>query len=654
VTAIVDPSNDSADLRIENLVLDARSLSSAKDPNITASLIDARVDQSLTAGAPMLQLDVLDSDRYLLTSGILNDTVDVTLDKIPFRLVEADFDGADILSMMFEHRLVAYCRSHKRPRKFSRGSFTRAEAIFAMFREIKAMPFRFVAPDLTRRQPVAIDKEERQEEKDRNRAPGFPANVKLYGKSTTTPLSPGQVANAAKVLDTCRVRNAGEKATLAAVEACIIEAPDFTNNTGGDSSSVGILQLLDIHLNGSAAVNGGRRDIELVVTLFLTRGFTGKGGAITIARDNPTWTAGQVAQEVQGSAHPERYDMVRKQAQDIVAAYGGGDFEGGDYEPGTRKAYEFTRGQPGKTEDTWVAGQRLASQVRWRLFIAGKQTVYYASDATLMKSRPRYLIDPMTVGMVGHPRGPLELGGRTVLTRGRREPKPSKCELTVRMDRWAAGPGTVIEIADYGPYDGRWLVEGIDRPPFDSQATIQLRQPQKALKEPDTTRNRSNGAASEAAGDAVSKVYAEAGRISNLGLPYGPGGHGLSWAATLRLIGGGGAAGAVPGAGAAAGGSLDCSSSTSMALYAGGMMGGVTGPQVSDYFLSWGQGGEGKSMTVWVKRGSGANGHVWIEFKEPGVKRFDTSPYGDGGRGPRLRDKPRPTAGFTARHFPNT
>lgn len=412
MTAIVDPSNDSADLRIENLVLDARSLSSAKDPNITASLIDARVDQSLTAGAPMLQLDVLDSDRYLLTSGILNDTVDVTLDKIPFRLVEADFDGADILSMMFEHRLVAYCRSHKRPRKFSRGSFTRAEAIFAMFREIKAMPFRFVAPDLTRRQPVAIDKEERQEEKDRNRAPGFPANVKLYGKSTTTPLSPGQVANAAKVLDTCRVRNAGEKATLAAVEACIIEAPDFTNNTGGDSSSVGILQLLDIHLNGSAAVNGGRRDIELVVTLFLTRGFTGKGGAITVARDNPTWTAGQVAQEVQGSAHPERYDMVRKQAQDIVAAYGGGDFEGGDYEPGTRKAYEFTRGQPGKTEDTWVAGQRLASQVRWRLFIAGKQTVYYASDATLMKSRPRYLIDPMTVGMVGHPRGPLEQIGR--------------------------------------------------------------------------------------------------------------------------------------------------------------------------------------------------------------------------------------------------
>jgi hypothetical protein len=631
-----------SDARLESFVLDAASLSSASDPDLVSKVEDAHVDLSMSAGAPMLEVTVLDPERDLLMSGYLEQRVDVTLDRIPFRLVEFDFDGIDALTLSFEHRIVAWARAHGSPRKFSRGSFTRAEAIYSMFREIKAGPVRFVSPDLHKRQKIksSIERPSKRE-KDANRESGFADDVKLYGRSKTTPLTKGQVANAERVLDACASHNAPPKATLATVEACIIEGPDFNNPTGGDASSVGILQLLNIHLGGSTSTNGGRRDIEKVVGLFLTEGFWGKGGALELARKNPGWTAGQVAQQTQGSAFPKRYDEVREQAKDIIAQYtGGGESFGGG---GTaRQGYEFTRGLAGKKEDTWVAGQRLAGEVRWRLFIAGAQTVYYASDEVLIASRPRYLIDPTTVGLVGHPRGKVEVGGRSILIRGKRQPKPSECEITVRLDRWAAPPGTVIEVAGYGAYDGRWIVEKIDRPPFDSQAVIGLRAPQKPLSEP-AAEIRTPSQTTVKGKSSSDRVYAEAQRISALKLPYGPGGHGLSWAAAKQGI-----KGASPGA------SLDCSSSTSLALYAGDLVPAINGPAVSDYFKSWGDPGKGKHMTVWVKPGSGANGHVWIEFYGKPMKRFDTSPYGSGPRGPQLRSTERPTTGFHARHWPGT
>lgn len=630
------------DLRLERFVLDAKSLTSDRDPDLVSRVEDARVEFSLSAGAPMLEVTVLDSQRDLLESGLLLERVDVVLDRVPFRLVEFDFDGTDALTLSFEHRLVAWARAHRSPRKFSRGSFTRAEAIYSMFREIKAGPFRFIAPDLHDRQNIkSSTKRPSRSEKNANREGGLAEDAKIFGRSKTTPLTKGQVANAERVLDACAALNAPPKATLAAVEACIIEGPDFNNPASGDASSVGILQLLAIHLGGSTSTNGGRRDIELVVGLFLTQGFWGKGGAIEIARANPSWTAGQVAQQAQGSAFPKRYDEVREQAKDIIAQYtGGGESFGGG---GTvRKGYEFTRGLAGKKEDTWEAGTRLAREVRWRLFINGAMSVYYASDETLIASRPRYLIDPTTVGLVGHPRGKVEVGGRTIVVRGKRVPKPSECEITVRMDRWAAPPGSVIEVAGYGSYDGRWLVEDIDRPPFDSQGVIRLRAPQKPLSEPAAEISTPSQTTVKGK-SATDRVYAEALRISGLKLPYGPGGHGLSWSGARALI-----RQASPGA------SLDCSSSTSLALYAGDLLPDINGPAVSDYFLEWGEPGPGRNMTVFVKPGSGPNGHVWIEFQNRPFSRFDTSPRGDGPRGPQLRASKCPHDGYRARHWPGT
>jgi hypothetical protein len=70
---------------------------------------------------------------------------------------------------------------------------------------------------------------------------------------------------------------------------------------------------------------------------------------------------------------------------------------------------------------------------------------------------------------------------------------------------------------------------------------------------------------------------------------------------------------------------------------------------VSGDFNQWGHAGRGKFFTVWYN-----GGHVWIELNIPHVRadRFDTSPHGSGGSGPRLRYTHRSHAGFAARHFP--
>ncbi len=90
---------------------------------------------------------------------------------------------------------------------------------------------------------------------------------------------------------------------------------------------------------------------------------------------------------------------------------------------------------------------------------------------------------------------------------------------------------------------------------------------------------------------------------------------------------------------------LDCSSSTSGALYEFGLLGSEW-VQVSGWFETWGLSGPGKYVTVHA-----SDVHVWVAFDLPeGYFRFDTSPHGDGQRGPRVRASHRFESGFIHRH----
>lgn len=92
---------------------------------------------------------------------------------------------------------------------------------------------------------------------------------------------------------------------------------------------------------------------------------------------------------------------------------------------------------------------------------------------------------------------------------------------------------------------------------------------------------------------------------------------------------------------------LDCSSSTSKALYDAGIFPDDVAWVSGTYAWKYGAPGPGKYFTIY------ANGeHVFIRLHKSRWWRFDTSPHGDGGRGPKLRYWPRFTSGFAARHWP--
>jgi hypothetical protein len=92
---------------------------------------------------------------------------------------------------------------------------------------------------------------------------------------------------------------------------------------------------------------------------------------------------------------------------------------------------------------------------------------------------------------------------------------------------------------------------------------------------------------------------------------------------------------------------LDCSSSTSYLLHAGGLFPSASA-WVSGQFVSWGEPGPGRWVTIYAH-----GGHVWMIVA--GL-RFDTSHYGPtipAGSGPRWSSYlDRPTAGFAVRHPP--
>jgi len=83
----------------------------------------------------------------------------------------------------------------------------------------------------------------------------------------------------------------------------------------------------------------------------------------------------------------------------------------------------------------------------------------------------------------------------------------------------------------------------------------------------------------------------------------------------------------------------DCSSSTSYTLIKAGLL---KAPLTSQGFANYGQAGEGRFITIWVKPGE----HVFMTVC--GL-RLDTS-GGAAGEGPRWRTKSRSTAGFFPRH----
>jgi len=639
------PSHE-ADLSVSSLVLDVVNRKvRGLDTQIAASITDGQVERTIE-GASSLTLVVHDPDRFLLRSGVFGYAIDVRLDRLYFRLVKVAKQASD-LTLTFEDREVSYLRQNTAPKKASRASVTRAEFALSLVREVhKGGGIPFICPELHTQQKVAIQSD-RQKRTDSSRATnrqkGLNRKAKLTVKGKEADL--GQMKLAERVLDVADSLTAGEKASVALMEACIVESL-ITNPSGTSADGYGSRGVLQVRDSTGSSMGIRNTDPSQCANAFLTRGFTGKGGAMELARKNPSWTAGQIAQAVQGSAYPRRYDQYQGEAKAFVDAYSGSGVTASTRSITKTLPYQFRRGgTDGTREDSWTCLQRLAQEVQWRCFISAG-SLYFTSETDLLKAKPRLIVDEAD---------PAILGIDFDLDSG----KPiHEVTITARANRWVVAPGAVVELTDdMGPAQGRYLVATIDRGLFDATATIVCRKPMKPLPEPpnDTTQvSMSTGGAvstkagtveGSLAGSTVDKAYQAALQITAKRYPY--------------VWGGGHAHAGVPdhGQGSPAIG-YDCSGSVSAVLAMAGMGLEMLGPAMaSDALMSWGAAGEGDHITVYARPGT-RTGHAFMVFG-PGVgkptsQHFGTGDWGKGWGGAGLNPRMHPTGGFTARHWPGT
>lgn len=324
-------------------------------------------------------------------------------------------------------------------------------------------------------------------------------------------------------------------------------------------------------------------------------------------------------QAVQRSAYPRAYAQWEAEATRTVEAWRGSDGFGAAEGPAARR-YEFTRGERGgERETSWDASGRLAEEVGWLRWAAGN-VLHFVSEQELRRAAPSVRITGDEPWLLSLPE--WEWGVARPIA-----------ELTLRVaaDRWGVMPGGVVVMATGGPEDGRWVVGGVSGARLDSpEVEVRLRRPRALQPEPAAEQGEAEGGGT---GDGSPQArLLEACRAMSGSHPYLlGGGHGPA----LDSI--------------QSGSPLDCSSATSKALRDAGMFPGSTAITSGVFASSWGLPGKGRTFTVWANAG-----HVFVEFHDApgGWRRFDTSPWGDGGSGARLRRTARGDTGrFTARHW---
>jgi hypothetical protein len=648
-------------LDLGRLVLDAVAKTGGlaiPDERIDRMVVDGSLSRTME-GASTLTLQLHDPLRALLRSGVCSTQCDMELDGVWWRSVQVTKQG-DGVTMTFEDRAVSLLRLYSSPRKASRDSMTRAEFAQSLVREVK--PFggiRFVSPQLATVQPVAITSKSNKLSND----PATRAASVQQGLSPSAKLSiEGSALDAEqrdlaqRMMDVASSLNAGTLATLALIEACIDEST-MRNITYGTGSSTGILQVLQ---TTGQDMGVDPMNPEQCANAFLTRGFTGKGGAIALAAQNPGWSAGTVAQAVQGSAFADPYDRYQADAEAIVTAYGGVS-GGGTMPVGTGTSalaaapttvtetlpYQFTRGGTnGKRETSWACLQRLAQEVNWRCFVTSN-ACYFAAETALLAAKPVLAINERTQGVDG-----IDFdvdNGKAI----------SESHVTARATRWGVPPGSVVELLDCGPADGRWLVTTIERSLFDPESTITLKRATAPLKEPPNPTKTISvpgaalsgpsasdpGMAGSALGgqapDVIAQLYQAAIAFSAKRWPYvWGGGHAHAGVADNPQIPDPWQGGAInPGIG------FDCSGTQAAILSQVGMgfTPGQSVPGSGTMAATWGDPGPGQFFTLYAN-----NDHVFSYFHtSTGDQHFGTDVEPDGFQ-PSLRS----TDGFTPRHWP--
>lgn len=459
---------------------------------------DARIEHHTTAakltrtmeGAASLELTVSDPGGALLRSGVLSQPGEskrdkltqaswsrfgrarLTLDGAFFRLagVSGQYDeDAQQLTLTFEDEIWSLLRRHKGPMKAKRpnkdggAGVTRAQFIARMVREVHPRPT-YVIPELSEDQPIRGNLPEQRR---RRREKGFERGARLTIKGARA--DSDQKRNLETALTIADEEKAGERATLALIVGMIQES-GVRNLPYGDRDSQGILQLR-VGLHGLEKA----RSVEKSVRGFLVDGYWGKGGAIDLAADNPSQPPGWIAQQTQGSGHPDAYDPWLEEAGRILEAWGG---SGRVRIVSSRFEYRRLGGRRGEQDETSTECiRRLTDDVRWRAW-ADENVFHLVTDPWLFQNRPITTLRPDTPGVAG-----------VSFTADVGIPV-AEIKVKARTRRWAGSPGDCVALDEYGGLDGRWLSWELVHDLFTGDTDITLRRPKPPLPEPAPDRER--------------------------------------------------------------------------------------------------------------------------------------------------------------------
>jgi hypothetical protein len=443
---------------------------------------DGTIERTIEA-ASTVTFQVSDRGRNLIKSGKLRGEVDIKIDGLWFRLVSVSKED-DTVTLVFEDREVAVLRKYNKKKVSAWGKTTRARFAKSLVDEVKEFKIPFVCPSLTKAKTPTTDRAAKsKKDKQTDRSPGLiPACtkghpiLKIKGENPTLE----QLSNCEKVLDVGvamlkRPPFKMRRKVLVASIMTIITESSANNLPYGDLDSIGLFQ------QRPSQGWPGVMDITVQSKAFFQR-------CITIDQKWPNLPYGDLCQQVQHSAYPERYQKYRTEAENIVSEYGitGGAQESdssvfnfnrqavADLSAGTD--YQFTRGFPAennkwKKEDSWACLGRLAEEVDWRSFMVSG-ILYFIDEPALFKSAVRARISETSPG-VDTINYTYDIGM-----------KNAELEVKCRVGRWIAPPGTIVQVFDCGPIDGKWLVSTIQRGIFSSAATITLKKPRPKLPEP--------------------------------------------------------------------------------------------------------------------------------------------------------------------------
>lgn len=645
-------------LEPEGVLINGEKISALVTGGITAASFELTME-----GCSTLNFSVSDPGYWLTRqSGLLGEkafrtTVEVAGTRWTLEQLTKSDSGFDLVCVPTG---AARMKRRRGPWKTARDRMTRADAASAL--AILSGTAYAKYPGISSRQPIeSFNDDETGQRRDSRASAQAQAITRsriargaLNGKGLRVNGAKAdreQLRNAEMMLAVADAEGAPVKATIALIEAGIVEGGDngetgrsdgLRNPAGGDGSSSGILQLTDAHLNGSTSTKGGRRDIALVSRLFLTEGFTGIGGAIQLARKFPEKSAGEIAQLVQGSAFPERYDQRAAEATAIVRAWSPNDDEISDADiaplTGTPDRvqiakYEF---RVDAHQSFWEAAYKWAAEVNYRFWLDihpgnPEGRMWFISDPLLLRAIPKLVIREGEGGI-----------DRLRWTRTPRG-KIDSVDVDCRLGQWVGLPGQVVVIEGEGdPVDGRWLIRSISRDWLDTigTATVKLGKAQDPKPEPKPGLISRPGMEPAVDADAplgkqtqIAKAYAKAVAIHRHQYPYSYGGNGFD----------------PP---------YDCSSFVSAVLNAGDL--GVDTRLDTVALGQWGKPGRGKYLTVWVKVDANGNalagtfGHTWMQFEARGTPSGEVEIFESGGtRGaPTGRRSSHGTDGYEPRHYP--